>query len=168
LPARVAILLAGFCPLGVNCHPLPRHLVFSQDGKDFCRCDLMLVDVRFITSSISSLLTFQNTHLNDLPSNRIRNHPDQRVWVGTRIVVDIFSKFCLRFGPIGVWTAVALQAASRTLVASRDEGLREDCETVSSRLLHDCSKARRLNGNCWSEFMSARLLPKRALTPVGG
>jgi hypothetical protein len=115
---RVAILLPGFCPLGVNCHPLPRHLVFSQDGKDFCRCDLMLVDVRFITSSISSLSTFQNTHLNDLPSNRIRNHPDQRVWVGTRIVVDIFSKFCLRFGPIGVWTAVALQAACRTLVAS--------------------------------------------------
>jgi hypothetical protein len=44
--ARIAVFLAGFCPLGVNCHPLPRHLVFSQDGKDFCRCDLMLVDVR--------------------------------------------------------------------------------------------------------------------------
>jgi SAM-dependent methyltransferase len=34
------------------------------------------------------------------------------------IVVDIFSKSILRFGPIGAWTAVALQAACRRLVAS--------------------------------------------------
>jgi hypothetical protein len=48
LPGRIAILLAGFRPLGVSCHPLPlsRHLVFSQDGKDFCGCDLMFLDFR--------------------------------------------------------------------------------------------------------------------------
>src|SRR2546425_485140 len=53
-------------------------------------------------------------------------------------------------------------------LASRNEGLREDCETVSSRLFHDWPKGRRLYGNCWPEFMSMRLLPKRALTPAGG
>jgi SAM-dependent methyltransferase len=34
------------------------------------------------------------------------------------IVVDIVSKSVLRFGPIGEWTAVALQAACRSLVTS--------------------------------------------------
>jgi SAM-dependent methyltransferase len=34
------------------------------------------------------------------------------------VVVDIFSKFICRFGPIGAWTAIALQAACRRLVAS--------------------------------------------------
>ena len=34
------------------------------------------------------------------------------------VVVDIFSKFTCRFGPIGAWAAIALQAACRRLVAS--------------------------------------------------
>src|SRR5260370_1236948 len=62
------------------------------------------------------------------------------------IVVDIFSKFILRFGPIGAWTAVALQAACRRLVAS-PLGTRVSERTAKQFPLGYFMIARRLGGS---------------------
>src|SRR5258708_28373371 len=39
-------------------------------------------------------------------------------------------------------------------LASRGEHITEDCEPISSRLLHDCPKACQLYGNCGPKLMS--------------
>jgi len=61
------------------------------------------------------------------------------------IVVDIFSKFISTWGPIGAWTAVALQAACRRLVAS-SLGKRISERTAKQFPLGYFMIARRLDG----------------------